>query len=193
MLTAEEQRARGNAVVQALYSGRETAPKNTEIWPEQTADSLNIQQGRVEDTCAITGMAQTASFPFEQKENRVGWSSPDVRRPVMVTPAGSKAAFNKNPHLDSGYMLTRPAKEGENPNTQSGRVRVTGEDAGSLTVAMDGWIDSRGAAAPGDYTQTSRLRLATPEDVEGFTLYLRMDDNVTMREDTTQMGDWNGW
>lgn len=196
--TPEEARDAGNAVVAELYSGTALPiPQNMGIWPTVDITSngnqgMDIQMSTT-GTCAMTWIAQSTSHDFAANTPIAGeYGSPDVNRPTYVSGVLTQQRFTADPQLSNGYMITRAPATGETPTTTSGRVKVTGADAGSTSLALDGWIDTRQGVG-GDYVQNSRLRMATSVEITNFKMILRVDDASSLRTTVTGMANWNGW
>lgn len=181
---------RGNATVAALYNGSPaSAPADKQMWEAVTGENngLNVQPS-TSGACAVTMLGQTTSNKFPAAST----GSADLTRNYLVTQARSEE-YLSNLAPDAGFQITRPAKGGEAPNRNNGEVEVQAGSVGNLSLALDGWIDTRGAVPAYGHVQNIRLRLSTPETVTNFRMLIRADDRATLREDTTSMMNWNGW
>lgn len=205
-VTVEQLRQAGNDTVAFLYEGAAAdvpRPADMDIWPSgDVYDSFNIQpatpiaDGEV-GMCAVTMMGQSQGFNIVRTSPTAVGSYRDVTRDfAQTTPLVAQTRYDQQPQFDNGYMLTRPAATADAADalTESGRVQVVGADAGYFTLAMDGWGDHYYVnTAIGEMNQSSRLRIATAEDVNNFRLVLRLDSVTDVDHSVTAMNNWTGW
>lgn len=192
--TAEENNARGNATIAALYAeGSTQAPSDTTLWDSRTGDNNGLNmQSTDSGQCAVTMMGQTTSTPFGAPSASGALASSDVTRNLTVSGSHSRTYVGST-LLNSGMQVTRPVTADETPNRLNGELGVTADNIGNLSLGMDGWVDTRGSVPAYGYVQNVRLRLAFPEPVTNFRMLVRMDDKTVLRETVTTMQNWNGW
>lgn len=135
---------RGNATVAALYDDSPApapAPADTQIWKAVTGENngLNVQPS-TSGACAVTMLGQTTSNRFPA----AAAGSADLERNYLVTQARS-GIYLSNLAPDAGFQITRPVKAGETADRTNGEIEVQAGSVGNLSLALDGWIDTRGA------------------------------------------------
>ncbi|AIT62342.1 Rib/alpha-like domain-containing protein [Corynebacterium doosanense] len=192
MFSDTEKIERGNATVAALFNGSPApapAPADTQIWKAVTGENngLNVQPS-TSGACAVTMLGQTTSNTFSSTP----LGSADLTRNYLVTEARS-GIYLSNLAPDAGFQITRPTKTGETADRTNGEIEVQAGSVGNLSLALDGWIDTRNSVPAYGHVQNIRLRLSTPETITNFRMLIRADDRATLREDTTSMMNWNGW